>query len=63
LKGAKKMKVICANCKKPFESSDYADLCDAIMGHKPSCSYECNKALGQVCETLESKDLSIKKDN
>lgn len=41
-------RVECANCGKKFELSEYAALCDAIQGHKPVCSYKCNKALGQA---------------
>lgn len=41
-------KVICANCKKEFEESDYSLLCNFIMKTKPACSYECNKKLGQT---------------
>ena len=40
--------VACANCGKEFLQSNYSLLCDCIMKHKPVCSYECNKALGQV---------------
>lgn len=43
-----KVIVVCASCKKEFETSDYGLLCDAILARKPACSYECNKALGQV---------------
>lgn len=39
---------VCAHCKKEYKSSEYSRLCDAIMQHKPACSYECNKALGQT---------------
>lgn len=38
----------CGNCGEVFQQSDYGDLCNAIQGHKPSCSFECNNALGQV---------------
>lgn len=38
----------CACCGKRFYQSDYSALCDAITKHKPACSYECNKALGQI---------------
>ena len=39
---------ICANCKKEFEDSDFGKLSRLIMKQKPVCSFECNKALGQV---------------
>ncbi len=38
----------CSNCGKIFVQSPYSVLCNCIMKHKPACSYECNKALGQV---------------
>jgi hypothetical protein len=38
----------CANCHTMYEDSEYARWCRLIMKHKPACSYECNKALGQV---------------
>lgn len=38
----------CTNCGTIYLRSAYSALCDAIMDHKPVCSYECNKALGQV---------------
>ena len=39
----------CANCKKEVgDDSTYSALFDGITKNKPSCSYECNKALGQV---------------
>lgn len=39
---------VCAHCQTIFEQSEYAQLCDAIGRRLPACSYECNKALGQV---------------
>ena len=38
----------CANCGKSILLTDYARLSNAILKLKPICSYECNKALGQV---------------
>jgi hypothetical protein len=40
----------CANsaCGKKFMQSVYGQWCDIIMRTKPICSYECNKAIGQV---------------
>jgi hypothetical protein len=38
----------CAHCKRLFEISQLGDISDAILKHKPACSFECNKALGQV---------------
>lgn len=43
-----KVEPICANCGKQFSESDFAMMARAIMGHQPACSYDCNKALGQV---------------
>lgn len=40
--------VFCINCNKKFYQSTYASLCDAIMQKESICSYECNKALGQM---------------
>ncbi len=40
--------IICANCEKEFEESDYGLLCNQILNHKPACSYDCNKILGQT---------------
>jgi hypothetical protein len=40
--------ITCAHCGKQFEYTDYMLLCDNIMQHKPACSYDCNKALGQA---------------
>lgn len=40
--------VHCAHCGKEYKQSGYSALCDVIMRHKPACSYECNKALGQA---------------
>lgn len=40
--------VTCANCQKPFEQTSLSGWFDIIMQHKPACSLECNKALGQV---------------
>lgn len=40
--------VPCANCGKIFIQSPHGLLCNFIMKHKPTCSYECNKALGQI---------------
>jgi hypothetical protein len=39
---------VCAHCEAVFLDSDYAKMSRAIMKQKPYCSYECNKALGQV---------------
>lgn len=39
---------ICANCGKVMPGSDLALVSQAISGHKPVCSYACNKALGQI---------------
>lgn len=39
---------ICANCGTIIPGSDLALLSQAIHRHKPVCSYECNKALGQI---------------
>lgn len=40
---------ICAHCGKKFDESAYGALTRYILGkHKPACSYECNKALGQA---------------
>lgn len=39
---------VCASCGKTFKQSQLGYLTDRIMKHKPACSYECNKALGQV---------------
>ena len=38
----------CSHCGKIFVQSPYSALCGMILKHKPVCSYECNKALGQV---------------
>jgi hypothetical protein len=38
----------CTNCNKAFWQSGYEMLASRIMQRKPICSYECNKALGQV---------------
>jgi hypothetical protein len=38
----------CAHCNKEIMESPYDILCRAITQHKPVCSYECNKALGQL---------------
>lgn len=38
----------CAHCKKPFEQTQLGALSDAMLRRKPTCSYECNLALGQV---------------
>jgi len=43
-------KIICAHCGKEFLAGDLGLLSMAINNHKPACSYECNKALGQVSE-------------
>jgi len=40
--------VQCANCGKTFPQSKIEAWSDLILGYKPACSYECNKALGQV---------------
>jgi hypothetical protein len=40
--------VECAHCGKQFQQSDLGAWSDIIMKHKPACSYECNKQLGQV---------------
>lgn len=40
--------IACVNCGKVTYHSAYAQLCHFIMKQKPVCSYECNKALGQV---------------
>ena len=42
------MKDVCANCGKEIEISEFSALASFIMKHKPVCSYECNKALGQA---------------
>ena len=39
---------VCANCGKQFENSDLDKWTQIIRKVKPACSYECNKALGQV---------------
>jgi len=41
---------VCANCGAIFEQGDLGILSDCIMKDKPTCSHECNKALGQVKE-------------
>jgi hypothetical protein len=42
-------KRFCSNCGVEVgDTSTYSALCDVIMKTKPSCSYDCNKALGQV---------------
>ncbi len=41
-------KQVCSFCGKEFMESGYSELARAIMQHKPVCSYECNKAIGQV---------------
>jgi len=38
----------CAKCGTAIPGSDLALISQAISGHKPACSYKCNKALGQV---------------
>jgi len=38
----------CAHCRKMFPDGDMNAISRAISGHKPACSYECNRALGQV---------------
>ena len=43
-------KVKCANCGKEITLSDLDQWSLIIMRHEPACSYECNKALGQVKE-------------
>jgi hypothetical protein len=40
--------VTCAHCGIRYIESVYSTLSRAIMQHKPACSYECNKALGQA---------------
>lgn len=41
--------VTCDECGKDFYQSGYAALAQFIMKYdKLACSYECNKALGQV---------------
>lgn len=40
--------LVCANCGKRFEDTDLGVWTRMILNQKPSCSYECNKALGQV---------------
>lgn len=42
------VKEVCANCGIEFWLTSYALMCDFIMKHRHVCSYECNKALGQV---------------
>ena len=39
---------VCAHCGKEFEQTQLSILSNAIQRHKPACSDECNKALGQV---------------
>jgi len=38
----------CAYCGTEFNETPYTQLSRFILEHKPACSYECNKALGQV---------------
>lgn len=40
--------VTCASCGKEFETGDLGQWALIITKQKPACSYECNKALGQV---------------
>jgi hypothetical protein len=39
---------ICAHCGNEFPQTQLSLLSNAIMRHKPTCSYECNKVLGQA---------------
>lgn len=39
---------VCACCGTQFEQNQLGLLSNAIMHHKPVCSYECNQKLGQV---------------
>jgi len=38
----------CAVCGRTYMESPFGYLARGIMQHKPACSLECNKALGQV---------------
>lgn len=38
----------CTHCHRHFMQTQYGALCDAILNRMPHCSFECNKALGQV---------------
>jgi hypothetical protein len=42
--------VTCSNpdCGKKFWQNGYSKLSDHILKHKPVCSFECGKALGQI---------------
>ena len=40
--------IACACCGIMFQDDDMPAIARAIMSHEPACSYECNKALGQV---------------
>lgn len=40
--------LICAHCGTRYEASDLERYSNLILKHKPACSFECNKALGQV---------------
>lgn len=44
------MERVCANpnCGKSFVCTELELLSNAILNRLPACSYECNKALGQV---------------